>query len=549
MLTPDYLLRISEGAEQIASELHSEIVERIVERIAIRLGRGDDYILTPIDKWQLEVLVDAGYLLEDLQELIAKKTRLQRSEIKQAFEDAGVKSADYDDEVYKAAGLSPTPLLQSPHMIRLLQRGYEATQGEWINFTRTTAQAAQQLFIRECDKAYHLVSSGALGYAQAVKEAVDTIAADGVVVTYPSGHTDTIETATLRAVRTGISQSCAEITDARMDEMDWDIILVSAHLGARVTDREDYTNHYWWQGKFYSKSGADDRFPSFEVCGMGDVQGIHGANCRHSHGPGDGVHNPFKQFDAEENAKLYELQQHQRLLERRIRKTKREVMAEKKFVDTVTDPETKSVMETEYQKKAALLQKQNAQYKEFCEKNNLKPLQDRLRIANWDRKQAAAARGAAKKHSGTSTKGGKIEIGSVEWYNKRDEQAAAYYERVRTQDDIEVIAHKSGMSPEDISIIKDHVFYNTHMKYDGEIERFDPDYDMAVAWQRLATGTPEDTDFLLLKHELLESRLEREYNLTAAAAHAMADEVYAWDKAIIEKFGGLGEKDDLLQFE
>ena len=397
MLDPEYLLRVSEGAEQIASELHSEIVGRIVERIAIRLGRGDDYILTPLDKWQLEVLADAGYLLEDLQELIAKKTRLQCDEIKQAFEDAGLKSAEYDDAVYKAAGLSPTPLLQSPYMVRLLQRGYEATQGEWVNFTRTTAWVAQQLFIRECDKAYNLVSSGALGYTQAVKEAVDTIARDGVVVTYPSGHTDTIETATLRAVRTGISQSCAEITDARMDEMDWDIILVSAHLGARVTDREDYTNHYWWQGKFYSKSGTDDRFPPFEVCGMGDVQGIHGANCRHSHGPGDGVHNPFEQFDAEENAKLYELQQHQRLLERRIRKTKREVMAEKKFVDTVTAPETKAVMEAEYQKKAALLQKQNAQYKEFCEANNLKPLQDRLRIANWDRKQAAAARGAAKR--------------------------------------------------------------------------------------------------------------------------------------------------------
>lgn len=396
MLDPDYLLRVSEGAEQIASELHSEIVNRIVERIAIRLGRGDDYILTSMDKWQLEVLADAGYLLEDLQELIARKTRLHRSEIKQAFEDAGVKSAEYDDEVYKAAGLSPTPLLQSPHMIRLLQRGYEATQGEWVNFTRTTAQAAQQLFIRECDKAYNLVSSGALSYTQAVKEAVDTIARDGVVVTYPSGHTDTIETATLRAVRTGVSQSCAEITDARMDEMGWDIILVSAHLGARVTDKEDYTNHYWWQGKFYSKSGTDDRFPPFEVCGMGDVQGIHGANCRHSHGPGDGVHNPFQQYDAEENAKLYELQQHQRLLERRIRKTKREVVAEKTFVDAATDPEAKAAAEAEYQKKSALLQKQNAQYKEFCGSNNLKPLQDRLRIANWDRKQAAAARGAVK---------------------------------------------------------------------------------------------------------------------------------------------------------
>ena len=57
-----------------------------------------------------------------------------------------------------------------------------------------------------------------------------------------------------------------EITDARMDEMNWDIILTSAHLGARIGDGGDnLTNHYWWQGKFYSKSGNDPRFPPFSV--------------------------------------------------------------------------------------------------------------------------------------------------------------------------------------------------------------------------------------------------------------------------------------------
>lgn len=399
MLDPDYLLRVSEGAEEIASELHSEIIQRIIKRIAIRIGRGDDYILTPIDKWQLEVLENAGYLREDLEKLIADKTKLELKEIKAAFEDAGVRTLEYDDAVYKAAGLSPTPLLQSPYLVRLLQRGYEATQGEWLNFTRTTADAAQQLFIRECDTAYNLVSSGAVSYTEAVKQAVNRIASGGVTVTYPSGHKDTIETATLRAVRTGISQASAQITDARMDEMEWDIILVSAHLGARVTEAEDFTNHYWWQGKFYSKSGTDPDFPPFSLCGMGDVQGIHGANCRHSHGPGDGVNNPYEKFDAEENKKLYELQQQQRAMERRIRKTKREVMAEKAFVDVISAPETKAVMEREYQKKATLLKKQNAQYKEFCEANDLKPLQDRLAVARWDRKQAAAAAAAARKYN------------------------------------------------------------------------------------------------------------------------------------------------------
>lgn len=398
MLDPDYLLHIAEGAEELAAELHSDILSRIIKRITIRIGRNDEYILTPIDKWQLEVLEEAGYLREDLITLIAEKTKLERKEIKAAFEDAGVENLKYDDAVYEAAGLNPLPLRQSPYLMRLLQRGYEATTGEWLNFTRTTADAAQQLFISECDRAYNLTASGAVSYTQAYKEAINRIAKDGVTVTYPSGHTDTIETATLRAVRTGISQACADITDARMEEMDWDIVLVDAHQGARVTEREDYTNHYWWQGKFYSRSGENTKFPPFSLCGMGDVQGIHGANCRHSHGPGDGVNNPFEEYDAEENKKLYKLQQKQRALERRIRKQKREVMAWKTALDNLPESPQRDEVEQTYQRKAAKLQKLNKRYNAFCEDHGFKRLQDRLTIARWDKKQSSAAAGAARKY-------------------------------------------------------------------------------------------------------------------------------------------------------
>lgn len=398
MLSPDYLLHISEGAEEIAEQLHAEIIAKIIERIMRRIGRGDDYILTAQDKWQLEVLQDSGYLLEDIQKEIASKTKIQQNEIKEAMEDAGVRAMQYDDAIYKAAGLSPVPLWKSPYMVRLMQRNYEATIGGWKNFTRTTAEVSQRAFISAMDKAYHLTSSGAVSYTQAVREAVNEIASNGVVVRYPTGHKDTIETATLRSVRTGISQMSGQITDARMEEMNWDIILVSSHLGARVTGKEDYTDHSWWQGKFYSKSGKDKRFPPYSVCGFGNVQGIHGANCRHSHGPGDGENNPFEQYDSEENRKVYELSQMQRTLERRIRKTKREVMGLKTAVDNARDEKLKFELDQDYQRKAALLQKQNKAYNGFCEQNNLKRLNDRLAIAKWDRQQAAAARGAARRY-------------------------------------------------------------------------------------------------------------------------------------------------------
>lgn len=397
MLSPEYLLRVSEGGEAIAETLHDEIIKQIVERIAIRLDRGDNYILTPRDKWQIEVLQESGYLRQDIEKEIAKHTGLMQTEVAEAMEEAGVTALDYDHAVYKVAGLDPAPLTESPHLIRLMQRNYEATMGEWVNFTRTTADACQQQFIQACDKAYSMVASGASGYGQAYADAIRELVQNGVYVTYPSGHTDTIETATLRCIRTGVSQSTAAITDARMEEMDWDIILVSSHLGARVTDRNDFTNHSWWQGKFYSKSGKDPRFPPFSVCGMGSVQGIHGANCRHHHGPGDGEFNPYDQYDSEENQKAYETQQRQRTMERRIRDSKRKCMGLKEAIDQAGTPEGKAMVEAEYQKQSALLQKRNEAYNKFCEDNDLKKRNERIIIAKWNRKQAAKARVGAKK--------------------------------------------------------------------------------------------------------------------------------------------------------
>ena len=409
MLSPDYLLRVSEGGEAIAETLHNEIIKQIVERIAIRLERGDDYILTARDKWQIEVLQDAGFLREDIEKTIAKQTALMQKEIAQAMEEAGVKAMEYDDEIYRAAGLDPEPLTKSPHLIRMLQRGYEATVGEWVNFTRTTADAVQQSFIQACDKAYNMVYSGAVGYSQAYVDAINEIAGGGVYVTYPSGHRDTIETATLRCIRTGVSQATAQITDARMDEMDWDIVLVSSHLGARVTDREDFTNHYWWQGKFYSRSGRDARFPPFSVCGMGDVQGIHGANCRHQHGPGDGEFNPFKDYDSEENKKRYQLEQQQRAMERRIRDSKRKCMGLKEGMDNAQTEEAKQKLQEKYQKEAALLKKRNQAYNDFCEETGLKKKNERITIAQWNRKQSATAGAAARKQNGENKKKAAVE--------------------------------------------------------------------------------------------------------------------------------------------
>lgn len=405
MLSPDYLARIAEGSEEIASQLHTYIIRQIIDRMMIRIGRGDNYLLTSSDRWRIQILQDAGYLLEDITAELSKVTNRQEKEIKAAMEEAGVKALEYDHKIYEAAGLSPTPLTQSPQLIRLMERNMNATMGEWENYTRTTAEAAQRLFINACDNAYHLVSSGAVSYTQAIKEAVNNVVSGGVIVHYPSGHKDTIETATARAVRTGVAQATGDISIKRMEEMDWDIILVSAHIGARTGDGgQNPGNHLWWQGQFYSRTGKDKRFPPFSQTGYGTGEGLCGWNCRHSFGSGDGVNNPYKDIQTADNYKVEQLEKRQRTLERRIRKTKREVMGMQEAVDKCKDESVKFDMKLDLDHKSYLLQRQNKAYNEFCKENDLRTQQERLQIARWNREQAAKARGAARRYQNAKGK-------------------------------------------------------------------------------------------------------------------------------------------------
>lgn len=399
MLRPAYLAAIAEGSEQIASELHDYIVQAIVGRMMERIGRGEKYLLTSADCWRIQILQDAGELLENITAELSLYTGKQIQEIRSAMEEAGVKALEADDLIYSAAGLSTVSLWESPALVRLMERNMNASLGEWRNYTRTTAEEAQRLYITECDKAYNRVMSGAVAYTQAVKEAVEEVASAGVAVKYPTGHTDTLETATARAVRTGIAQATGDISLKRMEEMDWDIILVSAHIGARTGDGgQNPGNHLWWQGQFYSRSGTDKRFPPFSQTGYGTGEGLCGWNCRHSFGCGDGVHNPYEDIQTEDNVRMEKLEKRQRELERRVRKTKRAVMGMQVAVEKCQDEAARAVLQQELDRKSFLLQRQNRVYQDFCKYNNLRPLSERLKIARWSREQAAKARGAARRY-------------------------------------------------------------------------------------------------------------------------------------------------------
>jgi hypothetical protein len=405
MLTPQQLLELVDTMQPVIDELNAWITKDMVRRLMARLSRKEKLELTQTDVWQAEVYKDAGGHIEELQRQIARFTKLSEREIQAIFLEAGIQAYEADRAVYDAAGLETVPLRQSKRMLRILEDTYQRTNGEIRNFTRTTATQSQTKLIEVLDKAHMKVISGAASYTQAVQEAVDEIAASGqasVTYTDENGqltHVDTLETAVLRAVRTGTAQASGNMAIEGMKEHDWDIILVSAHLGARYGNGgQNPGNHFWWQGKFYSLNGkTEGLLPFKETTGYGTGPGLSGWNCRHSFGPGDGVNNPYKDYDSEENKKAYDLSQRQRRMESSIRKQKMKVLAYREMVDKCPYADEKQALQDAYDKQALRLQRQNKAYNDFTTANNLKKLSDRLRVTQWTRSEAARATAGAKR--------------------------------------------------------------------------------------------------------------------------------------------------------
>lgn len=394
MLTPQQITELAETLYPALDDLNRWITLDMIQRFMARLGRGEDAVLSGTDRWQAEVYQAAGGHLEDLQKELQKFTKQTDAEIASIFEDAAVKAWAADCAVYVANGHDVQPLALSERMVKILQDAYTRTQGEAHNFTRTTASASQKRLFKVLDEAHFKVITGAQSYTAAVQEAVDELVQHQTYVVYPTGHRDTIETVVLRAVRTGISQATGNMTMQGMMDHDWDIIRVSAHRGARYGDGgHNPGNHFWWQGKLYSRTGRTPGLPLFvKTTGYGTGEGLGGYNCRHSFGPGDPNHNPFQNFDEEENRRVYDLTQKQRAKEARIRRDKVEMAGYQAAAENATDDALRAALEDKSARAAARLQKHTADYNQFCRENDLKPLNDRLYVAK--RSQAAAPKAA-----------------------------------------------------------------------------------------------------------------------------------------------------------
>ena len=344
MLTPQELRNIPEDVVSIFEECEDEILRLIGERI-----RAVGYLNT-VSLWQLIKRKESLLFKRNVTRTLSKYTGLSQRQIRKVFKKAGAKALLHDDTFLKAITTKDTRK-RTRALDKILKEAYEQTNGTLHNWTGTTANNATNHFVHAMDKAALQVQSGAFSYDEAIRRATRDLADHMDYVTYESGHKDTLEVASRRAVRTGVNQMASKLTLERCKQVGTEFVETTAHVGARETDSEDCTNHSWWQGKVFHLSeegavGEDGKFYpgfySYDQAGYGYGAGICGWNCRHSFHPFiPGVSEPI--YTPEELAKLneknieyegqkysrYEIDQKQRGLERQVRKYKRrEILAE-----------------------------------------------------------------------------------------------------------------------------------------------------------------------------------------------------------------------------
>ncbi|WP_300364366.1 phage minor capsid protein [uncultured Subdoligranulum sp.] len=321
-------------------ELWQQVEDDILRDIARRIGKMPDRdTLTDTAAWQAWRLEQTRLTKQEILSILARYSGKSREAIRQMLLDAGRETLAADDTIYRAVGLSPSPIEENAALNNLLNAGYRQTLGSWQNLTATTAATVTGALERRLDRAWLQISSGAFDYKTAIKRVVDDLADRMPGVTYPSGHKDTLEVAARRAVLTGVNQTCAQLQLARADEMGCEFVEVTAHAGARP-------EHAVWQGKIYHRGGAivydGVRYEDFETAtGYGTGPGLCGWNCRHNFYPFfPGVSAPNysqEQLDALNSREVtyggkqytrYEISQMQRALERRVRRFKRQYLAE-----------------------------------------------------------------------------------------------------------------------------------------------------------------------------------------------------------------------------
>ena len=330
MLLPSEIDDITDYINRHFVTLEDELVGEIAERIS-KVNEANVVALN-----QINVLNQMGLLNNEVYKKVAQATNKTEQDIKQIVSGAMITSFKRDNIIFSNEVLKDN-LKISESLMQTLKADISRLNYDLNNLTGTTAMTTQTAFLNAINQAHLEVITGAKSYTSAMIDAIDKVSASGIDVLYHSGHKDRVEVATRRAIVTSVNQTNGELQLRRMQDLGWDLVEVSAHIGARPT-------HAIWQGQVYSLSGKSGYKNFYEETEYGTMLGLCGINCRHTFFPfykGSTYTYNTKELEEINNKKVnfngkeityYQATQYQRYLERTIRKYTRQIEGNSKLL-------------------------------------------------------------------------------------------------------------------------------------------------------------------------------------------------------------------------
>lgn len=423
MLSEEQVEIISDAIRPLFQYLENEIIKDVAKRIE----KAEKYTRTVEVK--IEAMKRLGYspakirakvmklLMEDegFQQLIQENTIAYKKECKKLMEKAQ-KSTDalIRELAQSAANMSFSDdvtiweehgkkLQDDSYLKELVEAICEQTNGEMKNLTNTRAvgfhtksglKKLPDVYRNELDKALIKICTGTYSSTEVVNETIHNLAESGLrSIDYNRGRSMQIDTAAKVAVRTAVNQIQANVQNENIGRTGENLVYVSSHWGARDKG-EGVENHAKWQGKVYfihpdkeyaeeaERIGQNAIEDIWECTGYSpdgsrtdDPLGLHGYNCRHQHrvwfeGISSKPEEPPEPGPYDIDGKTYtyyEMTQKMRQMERKVRALRRECEA-LKALDQPVDILNASISE------------KTREYTEFCEKYNLKPRTENLRV-------------------------------------------------------------------------------------------------------------------------------------------------------------------------
>lgn len=337
-ITPEYLDAAPEPIAIAMRELEKDILREICSRFKLT-GELNEVAMNDI-----RALRAQGLDMETIEKMIAKHSKETLPQVQEALDRVVEYNQKYYNELASKASIAEPLFWVTAADIAQIQ---SQTLDGYRNITRSlgfalqtngkvTFQPIAKAYQTALDKAEVKMQSGAFTLQQSLEDAVRELADSGIyTIDYATGHRDRADVAARRAIFTGLNQLTSKYTETAAETLETDLYEITAHRGARDKGT-GWKNHKAWQGKVYStKDGS--KYPNiYKVCGLGAVDGLEGANCRHHrHAFLEGVSErvytddelanidpPPVEFEGRTYS-AYEATQMQRKIERTVRKLER----------------------------------------------------------------------------------------------------------------------------------------------------------------------------------------------------------------------------------